>query len=163
MMVDSPWRDQLRPASFRGAGFYVDLGSRTSGRRVALHEFPHRDDPYAEDLGRRARRHTITAYCIGPFYKDDRDILVEALEAEVAGLYVHPTQGEFQVMVEAYSTAERREKGGYAEFEITFCEAGNASPFTLMEATGALVNQAADASDTAMIGNMDSSIKAGPR
>lgn len=159
------WRDLLRPASFRGARFHVDIGARSSGRRVAVHEFPHRDDPYAEDLGRRARQFSVTAYCVGPFYLDDRDALVEALEEEGSGLYIHPSQGEFEVMVGAYSTVEKRDKGGYAEFDITFLEAGNASPFTIVDETAGQVEDAAYGAQVDAISamNTDASVKAGPR
>ena len=143
-MSDSPWRDRLRPASFRGAGFNVEVSARAGGRRVALHEFPKRDEPYAEDMGRRARRHQVTAYLIGPDYLDDRDVLLEALEREGAGLLVHPTLGEFDVLCEGFGANERRERGGFVEVEMTFVEAGSKPGATQSEDTSGKVTEKAD-------------------
>lgn len=78
--LHNPWRDKLKPASFRGASFKVDTDIRRGGRRVVLHQYPKRDDPYAEDLGRSARRFVVQGYLIGPEYLVLRDILIAALE-----------------------------------------------------------------------------------
>ena len=32
--------------------FYVEIASKSGGRRTAFHQFPKRDTPYAEDMGR---------------------------------------------------------------------------------------------------------------
>ena len=45
--------ENLRPASFRGVAFEVGSHSESGGRRVELHEYPLRDAPYAEDLGKK--------------------------------------------------------------------------------------------------------------
>lgn len=123
-MTVSPWRLRLRLASFNGVEFHVDVDAKSGGRRNALHEFPKRDIPYAEDMGRRARRFSIAAYVIGPDYVFEADDLVAELEREGPGLLIHPTMGEDLVNVDTYSRTERRERGGIAEFEITFMEAG---------------------------------------
>ena len=127
-MAIAPWRANLQPASFRGAGFHVDVGAKASGRRPVLHEFPKKDVPYAEDMGRKARSFTITAYVIsGPNtadYRAQRDALEAALESDGPGLLIHPTRGTFRVQVGPYTSTERRERGGSCEFEITFVEAG---------------------------------------
>ena len=60
------WRDRLLPASFRGARFFVATDTRQGGRRLAVHEYPLRDIPYAEDLGRKARTYAIEAVLVGP-------------------------------------------------------------------------------------------------
>ena len=46
--------ENLRPASFRGVAFEVESHSESGGRRVELHEYPLRDTPYAEDLGKKS-------------------------------------------------------------------------------------------------------------
>lgn len=58
------WRARLRVAKFKGAPFYVDQQGRSSGRRTVVHEYPKRDIPYAEDMGRHALRYQITGYLI---------------------------------------------------------------------------------------------------
>lgn len=119
------WRTKLQPASFNGVQFHVDIGSRGGGRRIALHEFPKKDIPYAEDMGRRAKRFSITAYFIGSNFEDQRDALIVELEKETNGILVLPTSSEQQtVVVDSYNVIERRERGGFCEFEIAFIEAG---------------------------------------
>lgn len=56
------WRDRLRDASFRGVPFSVEDDEGSFGRRVQVHEYPNRDKPFTEDLGRATRRMTINAY-----------------------------------------------------------------------------------------------------
>lgn len=140
------WRDNLRPASFRGVGFYVEVGSRTGGRRAVTHEFPHRDDPQTEDMGRRAKKFGLTAYVLGSSYTLDADALEEALNAAGAGLLVHPTMGEMRVLCEMMNRNERRELGGYAAFDCTFTEAGSSTAVRRTEATQS--NLKAQASST---------------
>jgi len=59
------WRDRLRPAAFRGIPFEVSAATGSFGRRTARHEFPQRDTPAVEDLGRRTRELQITGFVIG--------------------------------------------------------------------------------------------------
>ncbi|AWN43170.1 DNA circularization N-terminal domain-containing protein [Methylobacterium durans] len=148
-MADSPWRARLRPASFRGAEFHVEVGTRAGGRRVALHEFAKRDDPYAEDMGRRAIRNAVTAYLVGPDYLDDRDILIESLDAEGPGLLIHPTLGEFDVVCDGFNAIERRERGGYVEIECTFIEVGSIGSYQAQADTAGAVGMKADDLSTA--------------
>ncbi|HHG0355951.1 TPA: DNA circularization N-terminal domain-containing protein, partial [Escherichia coli] len=46
------WKDRLQGASFRGVPFKVEEESAGTGRRVETHEYPNRDKPYTEDLGK---------------------------------------------------------------------------------------------------------------
>jgi prophage DNA circulation protein len=149
-MADSPWRERLRPASFRGVPFHVEVGGRTAGRRLAFHEYPKRDDPYTEDLGRRGRAFPVTGYSIGPYFLDDRDQLLDALDAEGSGTLVHPTLGEFLVKAGPCAAQERRERGGYVEFEMQFFEAGDDDAFDVEDDTQDQVrSQASAAGETA--------------
>ena len=50
------WPQMLNQASFRGVPFAVYGGDARFGRRLALHEYPGRDKPYIEDMGRSTRR-----------------------------------------------------------------------------------------------------------
>lgn len=145
-MAIPPWKLNLKPATYNGIEFKVEVDARSSGRRKALHEFPKRNKPYLEDMGRRARRFTIQAYVIGPFYEDQRDALIEQLEADSDGQLVHPTYIDVDAVgVDGYSVIERRERGGYAEFEITFIEAGADVSTQYSTDTQGAVTGAADA------------------
>ncbi|WP_010207445.1 DNA circularization N-terminal domain-containing protein, partial [Pseudomonas syringae group genomosp. 3] len=61
----STWRDSLLPASFRGVGFFIEKAVVPVGRKGQLHEFPQRDEPYFESLGKQAQVHTLTAFIVG--------------------------------------------------------------------------------------------------
>jgi prophage DNA circulation protein len=137
-MAIAPWRLRLQPATFNGVLFYVDVNAKASGRRVAMHEFAKKDIPYAEDMGRKARKFTITGYAIqgpdnGYDYTIMRNALIAVLELEGPGTLVLPTglvlPTDGQVQVESYVVTERRELGGYAEIDMSFFEAG-VSPST---------------------------------
>lgn len=143
------WRDSLRPPSFRGAEFKIETGARGGGRRQAVHEFPKRDEPYAEDMGRRARKFQVNAYFVqsprnGFDYTAERDALIAALEQEGPGLLIHPTMGEFDVSVDTYNVSERRTTGGYCEIDIQFVEAGSqTSPIAPIDNTQGKVEEKA--------------------
>jgi prophage DNA circulation protein len=155
------WRASLRPASFRGAGFKVDINTRNGGRRTTLHQFPKRDDPESEDMGRQARRFTISGYVVGPDFLAQRDALILALEAEGAGQLVHPTMGEFQVNPGEYSSVERRERGRVVEFEMVFFEAGNQVGTSGLDDTQAAVNTAATAAEANVSTTLDAQLGQG--
>lgn len=124
------WKLSLVPASFKGAVFKIDTGSKESGRRIVEHEFPMRDIPWGEDMGRRARRFRVTGYIIQgpnePDYQSTRDMLIASLESRGAGILIHPTLGTDLVVNDTYSVTESRTRGGIAEFEMMFHEAGQA-------------------------------------
>lgn len=154
------WRDLLRPASFRGAEFHVETGARQSGRRGSLFEFPKRDIPYFEDMGRAARRWSVAAYVIGPDYTEDADALEAALCAEGPGLLVHPTMGEMRVECINYTRGERRHEGGLASFDMTFVEAGSPISQRFQENTQANVKTGANTMSDAAASDAGNGLKA---
>lgn len=119
--------NNLREASFRGARFEVDEVEASGGRRVVLHEYPLRDTPYSEDLGRRAREFSVRGYIIQGRtydYASARADVLKALEAYGPGELVHPWHGEVNVVVDDYRLRESMERGGLLELDIRFREAG---------------------------------------
>lgn len=118
------WQDDLRLASFRSVPFHVDQAGFSMGRRLARHEYPQRDQPYLEDMGRKAREYKIEAFIIGPDYMADRDDLIKAMEEAGAGQLVHPYYGTLSVTVSDCDLTESTNAGGLAKFTITFVEAG---------------------------------------
>ncbi|MBI4800437.1 MAG: DNA circularization N-terminal domain-containing protein [Desulfarculus sp.] len=118
------WRTRMQPASFRGAGFLVEGHDGEVGRRLAVHEYPQRDLPYAEDLGRKARVFKITGLVIGPDYMAARDALLAACEQPGPGTLVHPYHGTMEVVCQACTYREETRAGGRASFSFTFMEAG---------------------------------------
>ena len=67
------WRDDWVRATYNNAPFHCEMNTRESGRRIVEHEFPKKDYPYAEDMGRHAREFTVRAYCI-VYPRDDDDL-----------------------------------------------------------------------------------------
>jgi prophage DNA circulation protein len=124
----NPWRDKYREAAFRNAQFFVETDARQGGRRVALHEYPKRNVPYAEDMGRKALRFLVQGYLIGPKYLDQKNLLVKALEKDGPGMLRLPLPYEMQdvkVMVMGYTVTEARETGGYCKVDMDFAEYGD--------------------------------------
>ncbi|WP_031438171.1 DNA circularization protein [Methylobacter tundripaludum] len=139
------WRDKLLPASFRGVPFsYISTDGQV-GRRNVVHEFPQRDLPLAEDLGRKAREFTFEACIVGDNYMDGRDRLIAALEAYGSGELVHPYRGRMQVVVSSPArVSESTAEGGMARFSLTFTESGEAVNPAPRTDTAAAVETAAD-------------------
>ena len=118
----------LRQASFRGAKFEVDDVDASGGRRLVKHEYPLRDGPYTEDMGRKAREYSVKAFVVqgrNYSYFDARKELLKALESYGPGTLIHPWHGEIKVCVDRYSLRESMESGGLLQVDITFCEAGS--------------------------------------
>lgn len=120
------WIDTYRPASFRGVPFFVQAHDAEFGRRQVTHEFPQRDTPFTEDMGRRARTYSVEAYLIGEDYPAQRDRLIAATETEGFGELVHPYLGNMQVDCTGIRLSERTEEGRMCRVSMTFIEAGEA-------------------------------------
>lgn len=137
------WRDNLRPASFRGVAFDVLDNSGTFGRRTVLHEYPFRDKPFVEDLGRRARMIRIDAIILGTDYMAARDALIAAVETAGSGTLVHPTLGELQVSVidDGLTIQESTQEGGSCRVSFSCVESGEV---TFPAATSATTTVVAD-------------------
>ena len=94
------WRDRLLPASFRGAGFFIDSHeSDAGGRRAHIHEYPGRDESFPEDLGLITHEYEFNAYVVGPDYITDRDRLSIACTEAGSAQLVHPYIGNRNCLV----------------------------------------------------------------
>ncbi|MBD8202059.1 DNA circularization protein [Pseudomonas viridiflava] len=116
----STWRDSLLPASFRGVGFFISSAVVPIGRKGQLHEFPQRDEPYFESLGKQSQVHTVTAFIVGPDCFEQRDKLLQALEASGAGELVHPWLGRMQVQVGECDMTHSLAEGGIVRLNLKF-------------------------------------------
>jgi prophage DNA circulation protein len=154
--IHNEFRDNLVPASFRGAVFHIETSTRASGRRVVVHQYPKRNTDYAEDMGREVVRWTFTGYLIigdrgiGGGFLGSIANLISALEADDAGILVHPTLGTMLVMCERYSYSDKRTAGGYVEFDMQFVEAGSPAMMPMMDGGAMLVQSAGGAETSAM-------------
>lgn len=132
--IHNPWRDALLPASFDHNEFFVEVGSREGGNRLVIHEFPKRDTPYTENMGRRYIAFSVRAYCIQssrqPDYRPQRDALQRRLDQGTAGDLQLPTMQPMKVICQRYRLTEEERLGGYCIFDIQFVEAGSITQST---------------------------------
>jgi len=106
---------------FRGVPFRLGSYDFQGGRRNALHEYPLRDEPLAEDLGRRGRRFQFQAHVIGTTWELQRNALLRALEAKGPGLLIHPYLGQHTVLCDTFSVTEANQRR-IAQFTLAFLE-----------------------------------------
>jgi len=148
-LIDSlfdTWVSQLYDASYRGVPFHVNRPQTRGGRRVVNHQYPRRNRPYAEDLGRRQHCYDLDGYVIGINAFAKRNALIAALDADGPGTLVHPTFGVLRVQVEDWGESEDlvRERR-ICRFRMSFVEAGDPGAITVTADTSALAAAAATA------------------
>jgi prophage DNA circulation protein len=122
------WINRLLPASFRGIRFNVDEHRERGGRRIDLRQYPYRDTPSTEDLGKEAGLYRIRAYVIASLatqdYIDARDALRKACWAKGPGTLVHPYLGSVSVNLRSFDMQESVAFGGMAVFDFEFVDSG---------------------------------------
>ena len=117
------------PASFRGVSFWVETSDLSVGRRTVTHQYPQRDEPFTEDLGRAAREYRFSAFVLGDDYIEQAKKLREALEKPGAATLVHPEFGEIQVVAQPGASMSFSQSMRRVNFSLAFVEAGlNAFP-----------------------------------
>ncbi|WP_157218668.1 DNA circularization protein [Flavisphingomonas formosensis] len=151
----------LLPASFRGVPFAVARSANEGGRRVVVHEYPGRDLPSTEDMGRGARRFSFNGFLVegdlvylgGPVQLQ-RALLLAALEAKGPGILTHPTLGILNVNVLRYSMDEDLGAGRMSEISLAFVESGKKSLASVFAATDAGVLSAATIAKIAIVADI---------
>jgi prophage DNA circulation protein len=133
------WIDRLLPGSFRGVPFYTEEHAETGGRRVAEREYPLRETPSTEDLGRKMDRWRIQAYVIQDLstqdYIDARDALRAACRQPGPATLVHPYLGSVSVNCVTITCKESLQHGGMAVFDLEFIESGLTPSPTITKST----------------------------
>ena len=148
----STFAEKLRPAPFRGVPFSVTDSTFTVGRRIHVFEYPQRDKPFVEDLGKSAREISVTAVFAGADYISGMQRLLDAMEQEGSGVLIHPMLGSMKVTPKestkvTYSTRDC----GYSFATLTFVESGDyAYPASGVD-TAAKVASAASGLNTAAL------------
>jgi prophage DNA circulation protein len=110
--------------------FNVESSDFNLGRRVVVHEFVQRDNPFVEDLGRKNRSQTINGFLVAnkennfnPFL--ERDFLIKLIETDGEGVFTNPFYGELTGHITDFNITETSTKeGGLVAFTFTFIEAG---------------------------------------
>jgi len=132
------WHDQLtwaeasnaqrKKASFRGATFFFINSSASVGRRNIVHQYPFKDTPLIEDLGKDTDEFTVTGYVIQNSDNDfdyfaERDALISALKEEGPATLIDPFRGTQQVnLLGKARISESFNPGGIARFSMTFVQ-----------------------------------------
>ncbi len=151
------WRDNLRPAAIGGVPVHVDSRSEKSGRRIALHEYPKRDTPFPEDMGKDTRKWSLDVYLVGDDYMGRRDRLMRVCERNGAFTYTDFWNRSHRVVCESIDLKETQRDGRYCAFSIALIEAGSGSgPFASIATTVALAS-AASALGTAAVATLAAS------
>ncbi len=148
-LAGGSWWDQLRPASWRGVPFGVFGGTARFGRRNAIHQYPNRDTVWVEDLGRTARRISMTAFLVGDDAIAQRERLLAACESPGDGELIHPTLGRLTVSLIDIASEERWDQGRVFAVSLAFVEGGKRVFPNAAISTGSTVSSAADAADSA--------------
>lgn len=135
----------LREASWKGVSFFVDQSSGEFGRRAVLHEYPARDLPESEDLGRAPRKVSITAFFIGDDAWEKAQTLIAAMERAGPGALVHPWLGYWEkaALVNPGKVNWPRAGGGRVSVDLELIQEGDA-PEPETDHSGAL-QEAVDA------------------
>lgn len=124
----------LRKASYEGIHFDVDSATLSFGRRTVTHEFPQRDAPYVEDLGKATRQFSIQGFIVGDDFIDRSKRLIDKIESQVGtdrranhGKLVHPWLGSLEVTPIDNPSITYDKAKRICTFTLTFLEAGNES------------------------------------
>ena len=117
------WRDDLRPASFRGVPFEVSGHETPAGRRLVVDVYPERDTPGVQDMGaQRGAPIRLDAFVHGSDYMPARNALIDALNRPGPGELVHPYYGRLWVQAGECSWTESVADGGMCRFALEFYE-----------------------------------------
>lgn len=141
-------KEKLRPASFRKIPFQVDSAEFEAGRRTQVHEYPQRDKPYAQDMGRATRHIEFDAFVVGPDYVDKANALIGALEEYGPGTLVHPWFGSLKVNVERPARVSFNGELGLAKLQLAFVESGELTFPSSAQSTAAQSRKAAENLET---------------
>jgi prophage DNA circulation protein len=141
----------LRPASFRGVPFQVDSTDVGAGRRTQVHEYPQRDKPWVEDLGRSAREMAFEAFVVGADYVDQANRLLSAIEESGAGALIHPWFGTLTVSLKDLARVTFNRELGFARFSLSFVESGELTFPAVGAATASQSRLAAAKIETAAV------------
>jgi prophage DNA circulation protein len=128
MTVARDWLKTLWRASYKGTPFFVENDEEDGGRRIVIHQFPMRDDPYLEDLGEDKRGFEVEAYVASDSADSDAGSLVVTCATRGAGILVLPTHGPILVRCLNFRRKRAKDRHGYICISLEFVREGASSP-----------------------------------
>ena len=122
---------KTRQASWNGLPFALLSQQTSAGRKIALHEYPFRDESWAEDLGQKSRRFQVLGFLIensvvygGGSVTSQNSNMLKQLEVAGPGTFVHPLLGSLQVTCLDAVLGTSWDAGRVVEVRFTFVEGG---------------------------------------
>jgi DNA circularisation protein N-terminus len=143
------WPRTLRRASYKGVAFFVEADHVETGRRLVVHQFPLKDAPYIEDLGRDANKISVSAYVVSDNADGEEKALRSVCESGGAGRLVLPME-VFAAHCEKCSRDFAKDKLGFVAFKLEFVREGVGSIALPAGFLGALVGQSVDSLNAAL-------------
>jgi prophage DNA circulation protein len=140
------WQERFNErGSFRGAPFWVERHSRSGGRDLVKDKIVGRDGRFIQDTGARENSFRLSFFVAFSNIFDERDALIDALDAAGPGLLDHPWFGEIDVHVESWDESEESNSPEFARFDVSLVKAEAITSPTPDAATEEDTRQKADA------------------
>lgn len=149
------WRDELRPGSFRGVPFLVESSDEKLGRRAVQNEYPGRDDPYPEDMGRKAWADSLKIFVLGEDHLQQAAKLKEAFNKFGPGELIHPYWGAMLVLVGEVSLSHTSREGGCSRFSVEVMEAGPQPSPSIVPVTDAKLAASTEEAQTTLVNDFE--------
>lgn len=137
------WLKTLHRSSYKGVAFWVERDAEAGSRRIVVHEFPMRDDPYLEDLGEGRRDYRVTAYVASDAADTEANALLATCATRGAGVLVLPTVGPVLVRAIEFERAHEKDRLGFAALELKFVREGFSSALATVASLANLLHVAA--------------------
>lgn len=112
-------------ASFRGIKFFIETGDDKFGRNTVKHQFPNREKPFVEDMGKRLDSFQIEGYVVGDDHLDQKDQLRDAALVPGPGTLIHPFYGTIKVYCDDLQIRQSSNEKRFTRVQFTFIEAGD--------------------------------------
>ncbi|NEV79276.1 hypothetical protein DYI24_19790, partial [Rhodopseudomonas sp. BR0C11] len=145
MTVARDWTKTLWPASYKGVPFWVENDAEEGGRRIVVHQFPMRDDPFLEDLGEDKRTFEVVAYVASDSADVDATTVVAICLTRGPGILVLPAHGPIRVRGNGARRYRERDMAGYIALRLNFIREGAAGALVSVAMLANRVFLAADA------------------
>ncbi|MCD5360712.1 DNA circularization protein [Chromobacterium aquaticum] len=120
----------LVDASFRGVRFECLRSVDSAQRDHAMHEYPYLDGADVEDLGRKARKVSLSVFFWGRDYQQRLRDFVAALDQSGPGELIHPVFGSMpKAQLLDYQISHEADAPDSCTVEVSWVEATPGNPF----------------------------------
>lgn len=106
--------------TFRAVPFFVESHELATGRRLVVNNLPNADANTIQDLGRKTRGISFSAYLLGQDVFQQKQDLINAMELGGIGNLVHPYLGRFKAYGGDLSVSENETTKQYVRLGLTF-------------------------------------------